>query len=87
MKNPPVRVLLFGAGGQLVEITGVLTRPPGPLAEGLFDYRAYLENESIYYELKAGSTNDWRVLSLNRTRPLADRFLAWAQRTMASCCR
>lgn len=69
--------------GQEVEITGVLALPPGPLAEGLFDYRTYLSRQGIYYQLKCESTNDWRVLSSMRERPLSDRFLAWGQRTLA----
>ena len=47
--------------GQTVEITGVLAPPPLPLAEGLFDYRAYLARQGIYYQLKVGSTNQWRL--------------------------
>ena len=65
--------------GQSVEVTGVLQLPPIALAEGLFDYRAYLRNHGIYHQLRAGSTNDWRLLSPGRPRPWADRFLAWAQ--------
>jgi ComEC/Rec2-related protein len=69
--------------GQEVEITGVLALPPGPLAEGLFDYRTYLRRQFIYYQFKCESTNDWRVLSPRRLQPLSDRFLAWGQRTLA----
>jgi len=69
--------------GQEVEITGVLSLPPGPQAEGLFDYRKYLRRQGIYYQLKAESTNDWVLCSSNRSRPVSDRFLAWAQGTLA----
>ena len=69
--------------GQAVEITGVLGLPAGPAAEGLFDYRAYLRRKGVYYQLKCESTNDWQVLSPGRPRPLSDRFLAWAQLTLA----
>ncbi len=70
--------------GQAVEITGVIARPPSPLAEGLFDYRHYLETRGIYYQLKTGSTNDWqlRVPSLTHS-PLTDRFLSWSKQTLA----
>ena len=70
--------------GQPVEITGVIARPPAPLAEGLFDYRDYLQTRGIYYQLKTGSTNDWqlRVPSLANP-PLTDRFLNWARKTLA----
>jgi competence protein ComEC len=69
--------------GQEVEITGVLGPPPGPEAEGLFNYAAYLRRKSIYFQLKATSTNDWVLLSPKVPRPLSDRFLAWAQATLA----
>jgi len=70
--------------GQPVEVTGVIARPPLPLAEGLFDYRNYLETRGIYYQLKTGSTNDWllRVPSL-KNPPLTDRFLHWSKQTLA----
>ena len=70
--------------GQRVEISGVLTRPPQPLADGLFDYRDHLQTRGIYYELKTGSTNDWQLLAPVRPQPpLTDRFLDWSQRTLA----
>jgi len=69
--------------GRIVEVTGVLAPPPVPVAEGLFNYRAYLRRQEVYYLLNASSTNDWRVLDKERTQPLADRFLAWARATLA----
>ncbi len=69
--------------GQPVEIYGVLGPPPVPVAEGLFDYRAYLRRQGIYYQLKTASADDWKLLSTNSTPPLSDRFLAWSQRTLA----
>jgi len=70
--------------GQPVEISGVIGRPPPPLAEGLFDYREYLQMRGIFYLLKTGSVNDWQpdVPALSRP-PLTDRFLSWSQRTLA----
>jgi len=69
---------------QPVEITGVIARPPSPLAEGLFDYRNYLESRGIYYQLKTGSTNDWRLRAPVLTKPpLTDRFLGWSKQTLA----
>jgi len=67
---------------QTVEVTGVLEPPPGPRAEGLFDYRKYLWRQGIYFQLKTESTNDWVLLSKGMTRPLCDRFLDWAQKTL-----
>jgi competence protein ComEC len=67
-----------------VEVTGVLAPPPPPIAPGLFDYRTYLERQGIYYQLKADSLHDWQVTDARSTGPpFTDRFLAWAQRTLA----
>ncbi len=71
-------------GGQSVEISGVIAPPTPPLAEGLFDYRDYLQTRGIYYELKVESTNDWQLgLAPKPVAPLTDRFMAWAKRTLA----
>jgi competence protein ComEC len=70
--------------GQNVEIAGVLMPPLLPVAEGLFNYRTYLSRQGIYFQLKCDATNAWSVASpAIRTRPLADRFLEWAQQTLA----
>ncbi len=70
--------------GQPVEITGVIARPPPLLAEGLFDYRNYLETRGIYYQLKTGSTNDWQLRPPPLTHPpLTDQFLGWSKKTLA----
>ena len=69
--------------GQVVELSGVLGRPPGPAAPGLFDYGAYLEQQGIYYQLRCIPGEDWRLISGTIAAPLADRFLRWAQRTLA----
>jgi len=70
--------------GQAVEISGIITRPPPPLAEGLFDYREYLQTRGIYYELKTGSTNDWQLREpILTSPPLTARFLNWSKRTLA----
>jgi ComEC/Rec2-related protein len=71
--------------GQTVEIPGVLRQPKGALADGLFDYRTYLSRLGIYYQLLAASSNDWKNLSraTHPAPPLADRFSAWAKKTLA----
>jgi ComEC/Rec2-related protein len=70
--------------GQPVEIRGVIARPPPPLAKGLFDYRDYLQTRGIFYQLKAGSTNDWRLGASSLVKPpLTDRFLNWSKHTLA----
>lgn len=69
--------------GQPVEITGILSPPSRPIAEGLFDYRTYLARQGIYFQLKSAS-NEWHLAPGAKTSlPLSDRFLAWAQRTLA----
>ena len=71
-------------GGQSVEIKGVISRPASPLAEGLFDDRAYLETRGIFYELKTQSTNDWKLCEpVLSGPPLTTRFLDWSQRKLA----
>lgn len=66
--------------GQPVEIEGILLSPAAPVAEGLFDYRTYLERQGIYHQLKVDSINGWRLGDGAKAQlPFADRFLAWAQ--------
>jgi ComEC/Rec2-related protein len=69
--------------GQEVRVTGVIAPPRRPLAEGLFDYQAYLRRQEIYFQLDTTSAADWQVRSTNRAPPLSDRFLRWAKNTMA----
>jgi competence protein ComEC len=69
-------------GGQTVEIAGVAALPKGAAAEGTFDYRAYLKELGIYYQLQAGSEQDWMVLARPPAPPLPDRFRAWARRAL-----
>lgn len=69
--------------GRDVEISGVLSPPSGPIAAGLFDYRTYLARQGIYYQLKAEFPRDWRPVDSQTNAPFADRFLAWAQRTLS----
>jgi competence protein ComEC len=61
-----------------VEVTGVIEQPPNAHAPGLFDYRAYLHNQRIFFQLKSDSTNDWQLLTFEPV-PLTERFRRWAQ--------
>lgn len=69
--------------GRKVEITGVLAPPPKPIAPGLFDYCTFLARQGMHYQLKADSLRDWRAIDANTNQPFADRFLSWAQHTLA----
>lgn len=71
--------------GREVEIRGVLTPPQTPVAPGLFDYKIFLARQGIYFQLKADSRSDWRLVDVitDNTPPFSDRFLSWAQRTLA----
>ena len=69
--------------GRTVLITGVLGEPPGPLADGLFDYRTCLRRQGIYHQLKIESDHDWEITGPPMNPPLAARFSDWAQTVLA----
>ena len=71
--------------GRAIEVFGVLQVPPGAAAPGLFDYRRHLAHEGVHFMVKSRDAADWRLLDEVRPppRPLADRFLSWASRTLA----
>ena len=69
--------------GQTVEITGIAREPERPIAEGVFDYRRYLEQRGIHHELKVASADEWKIVGVPMPPPLSQRFLAWGQRTLA----
>ncbi|MCX6914871.1 MAG: DUF4131 domain-containing protein, partial [Verrucomicrobia bacterium] len=71
--------------GQEVEITGVAGPPRVAVAEGMFDYRAYLKQQGIYYQLQAAGEPDWRIIASPSMPPLADRFREWARGALALC--
>jgi competence protein ComEC len=68
----------FAHHGSEVELRGVISRPDLPVAEGLFNYRAYLARQNIYYQLRTGGTNEWTLLA-PATPGLGDRFLQWSK--------
>lgn len=71
--------------GRAIEVSGVLDRPPGPLAAGLFDYAAYLRIRGIEFQLRAGGPEDWRLQENGGAPepPFTDTFLAWARQTLS----
>ncbi|MBK7999835.1 MAG: ComEC/Rec2 family competence protein [Verrucomicrobia bacterium] len=73
-------------GGRSIQVEGVLQLPRRAVAEGVFDYRAFLARQGIYYQLQVESTNDWRLGSAampSDRRPVADRFGDWAKKALA----
>ena len=52
--------------------------PPGCSIRG-----SYYQRQEVYFQLLAGSTNDWLALGPGDAAPLSDRFSAWARRTLA----
>jgi hypothetical protein len=64
--------------GQLIECEGVISLPPLPLAEGLFNYRLFLSQQEIYYLFKCSSAGDLRLISGSRDAPFPDRFAKWS---------
>jgi competence protein ComEC len=78
----PVMLTNYFAG-QRVEITGVAHLPKLAAADGTFDYRSYLLEQGIYYQLDAASEEDWQIVSSPSRPPLADRFRDWARAALA----
>lgn len=69
--------------GQRVEVSGVLRRPRLPVAEGLFNYRAFLERQSVHYQLDVAAPRDWRETAA-ASAPWGHTFAAWAQRALTT---
>ncbi len=82
--SAPFRLADSFQDGSRVEVLGVLQQPPGPAAEGLFDYQAFLQWLGIYGQLRTDTPGDWKL-----TAPPAhgsrwtSRFFHWAQATLA----
>lgn len=68
--------------GREVQVNGVLHKPSGPFAAGLFDAKTFLQRKGIYYQLRVSSSNDWQTIG-NASRPLCDRFFDYAKKTLA----
>lgn len=82
VKTPDILVDTF-YDGQQIQVQGVIREPPNALAPGLFDYRSYLKQLGIHYQLIVASTNDWQVLSSASELPLSARFGPWARAILA----
>ncbi|MDB6121151.1 MAG: ComEC/Rec2-related protein [Pedosphaera sp.] len=69
--------------GQVVEVFGTLRPAKGPIAEGLFDYRAYLSQQGIYYQLHSQYSTEWQIITSPSHPPLADQFTRWSKKALA----
>jgi len=86
------RVLVFSEGsfhtnlttGTLIQVLGVVSRPPPAKAPGIFDYREKLRREGIHYQLKTSVESDWKILKQPNQPPLQDRFQHWARGQFAA---
>ena len=71
--------------GQCIEITGILKRPKGPAACGLFDYRSYLKWLGVHYVLETEGEGDWNIIpisGISPSRDYASSFIDWAQKVL-----
>jgi len=69
----------------VVEVEGVLAKPQPPAVPGQFDYRTYLQQRDVYFQLRVSSTNDWKLardFAQPTQPPLSDRFSKWAMATL-----
>ena len=69
----------------VVEVEGVLAKPQPPAVPGQFDYRTYLHQRGVYFQLRVSSTNDWKLardFTQPSQPPLSDRFSKWAMATL-----
>lgn len=64
--------------GCVVKVTGVLERPPGPFASGMFDYREHLRVRGVHFLLKTDTPADWQILE-EAAPALETRFIEWAK--------
>lgn len=71
--------------GTKVQLDGVLSRPRGPLAPGLFDFEQYLKWQRIFFVLRTENTNDWKALERGSAWSAAAiyrGFNTWARSTL-----
>lgn len=73
--------------GQTVEIYGILRPPQAAHIPGLFDFREYLKDRRIFYQVTSESSADWQVFSsengARKGPPVTERFRRWAKEQLA----
>jgi competence protein ComEC len=67
--------------GQQVEVAGMIQRPRGPLAEGMFNPRAFYRREGVFFQMQTSGPGDWKTPAAEP--PVSERFRRWARRTLA----
>jgi len=67
--------------GQKVEVAGTIQPPHGPVAQGMFNPRAFYNREGVFFQLQTGGPADWKTL--DEKLPISERFRRWARRTLA----
>lgn len=66
--------------GQSVEISGLVSAPPGPAAPGLFDHATFLRRQGIGLQVRCEAPADWALgPGATGVVPWSERFLAWAR--------
>jgi len=70
--------------GQSVEISGLVSTPPGPVAPGLFNYATFLRRQGMGLQLRCDAPGDWGLgPGATDAVPWSERFLEWARRRLA----
>jgi predicted membrane metal-binding protein len=73
--------------GQTVEIYGILRPPQAAQIPGLFDFRQYLKDRRIFYQITSETSGDWQVFSpengVRKEPPVTERFRRWAKEQLA----
>jgi competence protein ComEC len=67
---------------QRVEVAGTIQPTHGPLAEGLFNPRAFYSREGVYFQLQTAGAVDWKTPA-ELELPLSERFRQWARKSLA----
>ena len=70
--------------GQSVEISGLVSAPPGPAAPGLFDHATFLRRQGVGLVLRCEAPADWALgPGATGSAPWSERFLGWARHRLS----
>lgn len=65
--------------GRVIEVHGLLERPPSAVAAGVFDLRRYLRRNGIHFTLEADPSGGWRIPAGSGNDSWSVRFVRWGQ--------